>query len=69
MRLRNRFAYDGIIRALQTRPSALFLPMQFADKNQKFVVEDALRMAKEYFLKGLKEHNVTDVEDGYASSL
>ena len=48
--------------ALQKRPSALFLPMQYADKNQRFVVEGTLRMTKEFFLKGLKEHNVTDVE-------
>lgn len=56
------FRTDGILEALKARPSALFLPMQYADRSHRFVVDDALRMAQTYFLDGIRSKAVTNVE-------
>jgi hypothetical protein len=55
------FRTDGILEALRARPSALFLPMQYADHSHRFVVDDALRMAQTYFLDGIKNKGITDI--------
>ncbi len=56
------FRFDGILDALKSRPTALFLPMQYADRSHRLVVDDTLRMAKEYFLGGIAAKGVKDVE-------
>ena len=57
------FRSDGILDALKARPSALFLPMQYADRSHRFVVDDALRLAQRYFLDGIKNKGITNVDE------
>jgi hypothetical protein len=47
------FNFDGIVEALKSRPSVMLLPMQYDEKVQNFVVDDVVRMAREYFRAGL----------------
>jgi hypothetical protein len=56
------FRSDGLLEALKSRPSAIFLPMQYADTSHRFVVDDTMRMAEIYFHSGIKKHGVTNME-------
>lgn len=56
------FQSDGIMEALKRRPSAMFLPMQYASPSHKFLVDDVLRMGEIYFRSGIAKRNVVDLE-------
>jgi hypothetical protein len=56
------FKFDGLLEAIKSRPSALFLPMQYADKSHRLVVDDTLRMAELYFHAGIRKRGVTNME-------
>jgi hypothetical protein len=55
------FRVDGIVEALKARPSAFWLPMHYEDKGHKFLVDDVLRMAQQYFLQGV-QRGLPDIE-------
>jgi hypothetical protein len=56
------FRCDGLLETLKARPSAMFLPMQYAASSHKAVVDDVLRMGQIYFRAGIIKRNVTDIE-------
>jgi hypothetical protein len=56
------FRYDGLLKSLEARPNAMFLPMQYKSSSHKFVVDDVLRMGQIFFRAGVIKRNVTDIE-------
>jgi hypothetical protein len=54
------FCSEGIREALKTRPGALFLPMNYDDKQHKSFVEDVLKLGEKCFHDAVK--NGDDIE-------